>query len=580
MLKSFLGKLFGKKPKARPAVLQKRKSLHPASGSPKDLEVKIAHSDDFPLFERKLYDVVNLQPSLRHRLCPIEVEPGKYAIVLLQEEIRSDVTEEVVKILSFKFAKASPFYYVTTKSVMVELARDMITENRKKTNNKNAAAVGKKEGSALWALFESAVLFSMKNDASDLHFEVDRGSHQSKIRFRVDGWMTSPRQFQIGTMEMMDSLAYLFNVHSKSGSENTYNENKAQQCQIQTTINSRKILFRWASNQTANGNKVVMRMLYQDETQTIRSLSDLGYFPSQIEIWKRAIARLGGGTIISGVVGSGKSTTMQTVMSMLPDWMAKYTVEDPVEYIMRDTSQISVSRKMDDQDGDPFLAVKRQLKRMDPDVVLIGEIRDKESAGLFRDIAESGHRAFSTVHAPSAIDMITLRLTSAELGIPRDVIATPNFLNLLVYQALVPKVCPHCKLRGEDILPESYLEQIKRIFDIDCSTIKVVNAAGCKHCQRESLPELNGSKGRIVVAEMIEPDAVMLMLFREQKNLEVKEYIRGTRTSRFDEAESTGKTVMEVAMYHVSQGTVDPREVEKKFGSFDQYESERSRGTN
>ena len=549
-----------------------------SAGVKKDVVVNIPHSEDLPLFQKKLYDVVNLQPSLRHRICPIEVESGKFAVVLLQEEINSDITEAVVKGLSFKYAKANPFVFVTTKSVMVELARDTITENVKKAGNKNLHALGRKEGSALWALFESAALFAIKNDASDLHFEIDRSSPQSQIRFRVDGRMTSPRQFHVGTLEMLDMLAFLFNVHSKSGSENTYNENKGQQCNIQATIGGRKVMFRWASNQTAIGTKVVMRLIYQDETQTIRTLSDLGYFESQIQIWKRAIARLGGGTIISGVVGSGKSTTLQTVMSMFPPWMSKYSVEDPVELLMRDTAQFSVSRSMYERDSDAFLVSKRQLKRMDPDVVMVSEIRDKESAGLFRDIAESGHRALSTVHAPSAIDMITLRLTSSELGIPRDVISTPNFLNLLVYQALVPKVCPHCCLKGEDVLPESYLERIKKLFDIDSSVIRSVNTDGCEKCRRDSLPELNGSKGRIVVAEMIEPDPVMLMLFRDQKNLELKEYLRGTRTARFDEPESTGKTVLEVAMYQVSQGIVDPREVEIKFGSFEQYELERFSG--
>lgn len=540
----------------------------------KDNEVTIGHTDDLPDFARKLYEVVDLQPSLRHLLCPVEVDNGKFAIILLDEMLRSDIADEVIKRLSFKFAKANPFYYVATKSVLVELCRDALTENRKKVNSSGTSLI-RKEGSALWAMFESAAIFAMKNDASDLHFEIERNKPQSQIRFRVDGRMTSPREFHVGTMEMLDTVAYLYNVHSKSGSENTYNENKPQQCQIQASINGRQMLFRWASNQTATGTKVVMRMLYQDEAQTIRPLTDLGYMPGQIEIWKRAIACLGGGTVVSGVVGSGKSTTMQTVMSMIPDWMAKYTVEDPVEYIMPNTSQFSVSRTMSEQGNDPFLAVKRQLKRMDPDVVLIGEIRDEESAGLFRDVAESGHRAFATVHAPSAIDMITLRLTSEELGIPRDVIATPGFLNLLVYQALIPKVCSHCKLPASEVMDPAYLEKIKRLFDIDPLKMTARNIDGCEHCRREGLPELNGSKGRLVVAEMIELDTKMLILFRDQKNLELKEYIRSRRVARFDDPDSTGKTVLEVAMYRVSQGLVDPREVEAKFGSFDQYDRDR-----
>jgi type II secretory ATPase GspE/PulE/Tfp pilus assembly ATPase PilB-like protein len=206
---------------------------------------------------------------------------------------------------------------------------------------------------------------------------------------------------------------------------------------------------------------------------------------------------------------------------------------------------------------------------------MIGELRDKESSSLFRDIAESGHRAFSSVHAPSAIDMITLRLVSSEMGIPRDVIATPNFINLLVYQALVPKLCPCCRRDATAVYDNAYLERIERLFEIDRSRMKAQNDSGCNECIRKGLPELNGSKGRIVVAEMIEPTPKMLLLFRESKNLELKSYIRNLRTAKFDEPDSTGKSALEVAMYHVAQGTIDPREVEVKFGSFEQYEAER-----
>jgi type II secretory ATPase GspE/PulE/Tfp pilus assembly ATPase PilB-like protein len=216
--------------------------------------------------------------------------------------------------------------------------------------------------------------------------------------------------------------------------------------------------------------------------------------------------------------------------------------------------------------------------------VLIGEIRDHESSGLFRDIAESGHRAFATVHAPGAIDIITLRLPSEELGIPRDVIATPGFLNLLVYQALLPVTCPHCKITAKqaldrrlDSMTQRYLDDVRRLFDIGADRLFFRNPDGCEVCRREGLPELNGARGRTVVAELIELDTNMLMLARDPgKNLELKRYVRSLNRSRYDEPVTTGKSVLEVAMYKVSQGLIDPREVELKFGSFYQYERERA----
>lgn len=537
----------------------------------------VEHAEDLPAFSRKLYDVIGMQPSLKHRLCPIDVSVDEktklYAVVLLHDELHTELTVDLVKQFGFKgWTLAPDGYFVAPQTVMVELARDGINENRKEGKGSTGT---RKHDSALWNLFEGAAKFAIENDASDIHIEIDRTKVESQIKFRVDGRLTKPREFQIETLKLLDMVAYLYNVHSNSGSENTFNENQPQQCQIASTVKGKKLLFRWASNKTASGTKVVMRVIKQDSVETIRSLAALGYLEPQIAIWKRALSRLGGGTLVAGVVGSGKSTTLQTVMSMLPDWMAKYTAEDPVENLIPGASQFSVSRSLTGDDEDPFLPVKRQTKRMDPDVVMIGELRDKESSSLFRDIAESGHRAFSTVHAPSAIDMITLRLVSSEMGIPRDVIATPNFLNLLVYQALIPKLCACCKRNATEVYDETYLSRIERLFGIDRSRIGAQNHDGCPECSRKGLPELNGSKGRIVVAEMIEPTPKMLLLFRDCKNLELKEYIRSLRTAKFDEPDSTGKSALEVAMYHVAHGTIDPREVELKFGSFDQYEAER-----
>lgn len=536
----------------------------------------VEHAEDLPSFSRKLYDLVGMQPSLKHRLCPIDVStettPQTFAVVLLHDELHTELTADLVQQLGFKGWKLAPEgYYIAPTAVMVDLARDGINENRKVGKGANGA---KKHDSALWNLFEGAAKFALENEASDIHIEIDRTKVESQIKFRVDGRLTKPREFQIDTFKLLDMVAYLYNVHSNSGSENTFNENQPQQCQIASTIRGQKLLFRWASNKTACGTKVVMRVIKQDSVETIRTLPALGYLEPQVAIWERALSRLGGGTLIAGVVGSGKSTTLQTVMSMLPDWMAKYTAEDPVENLIPGAAQFSVSRSLTGDDEDPFLAIKRQTKRMDPDAVMIGEIRDKESASLFRDISESGHRAFSTVHAPSAIDMITLRLVSSELGIPRDVIATPNFINLLVYQALVPKLCPCCKRDAVAAYDDAYLDRIERLFSIDRSRLKAQNHEGCEQCRRKQLPELNGSKGRIVVAEMIEPTPKMLLLFRECKNLELKQYIRSLRTAKFDDPDTTGKNALEVAMYHVAQGTIDPREVEIKFGSFEQYEAE------
>jgi type II secretory ATPase GspE/PulE/Tfp pilus assembly ATPase PilB-like protein len=551
-------------------------SVTAINGRPNE-PIMVEHAEDLPVFSRKLYDMIRMLPSLRHRLCPIDVSteenPNSFAVVLLLDELHTQLTGDLIHQLKEKgWMHAADGYYVAPQAVMVGLARDGINENRKA----GKGGVGSRQhDSALWNMFEGAAAFALEVGASDIHVEIDRSKPESQIKFRVDGRLTAPREFQIDTFKLLDMAAYLYNVHSNSGSENAFNENQAQQCQIALAIKGQKLLFRWASNKTAAGSKIVMRVITQDSTSTIWSLEQLGYLEPQLAIWRRALSRLGGGILVSGVVNSGKSKTLQTVMSMLPGWMAKYTVEDPVENLIPGASQFSISRSLTDSGEDPFLPIKRQTKRMDPDAVMIGELRDQESASLFRDIAESGHRALASVHAPAAIDTITLRLVSSEMGIPRDVIATPNFINLLVYQGLVPKIC-RCKRNATDVYDKEYLARIERLFSIDRTLMKAKNDDGCEACRRKGLPELQGFKGRQLVAEMIELTPKMLLLFRESKNLELKNYIRSTRTARFDEPDSTGKSALEVAMYHVSQGIIDPREVENKFGSFEQYEAEQA----
>lgn len=537
---------------------------------------RVEHTDDLPDFNRKLYDVVMLRPSLKHRVCPIDVSPEgekqRGAIVLLESELYTDLTDALVGDLRLKgWTIEADAFYIASPSVMDELARDSINQ----FNKASKGGASKKFDSALWSLFESAASFALDNGASDIHIRINRTQENSQIMFRIDGRLTQPREFAVKTDRLFDMTAYVYNMHGSAGSENIFNENAPQQCQVNANIKGTKVQFRWASNKTARGTKVVMRMIVQDTEANIRSLAELGYLPPQIKIWERAIARLGGGILIGGVVNSGKSTTLQTAMAMLPDWMEKMTVEDPVENLIPDTDQFSVSRALNSEQGDPFIAVKRQTKRMDPDAVMIAEIRDRESASLFRDIAESGHRALSSIHAPSAIDIITLRLVSSELGVPREVIATPGFLNLLVYQALVPKLCS-CSRDAVAIYDDEYLSRIERLFHISRNTIKATNTDGCEKCLRKGLPELAGTKGRLPVAEMVEPNEKMLLLFREARNHELKRYIRSMRTARFDEPDTTGKSSLEISMYHVAHGLLDPKEVERKFGTFEQYEIEQA----
>lgn len=550
-----------------------------------DDSVVISTVDALPLFTRKMYDddLVQMPPSMRQCVCPVEVSPpnaegkkrGEYAIILTKDMRNDDYVEELVAHLAVKWDLVADGYHIASDQVLIDLARDRVMENRRRKSA--AVSLEQKNASALYRQFELMGEFSIANEASDLHIEMNRRQAKSQVSFRIHGKLVQPPEFWIDTHTLLDMVAYLYNNKSQNGSHNSYNENILQQCQLQLKIQGREVLFRWASGRTALGSIVVLRMLFQDDMQSIKSLEELGYFDQQIHMWRNAISRHKGGITVAGIVGSGKSTTMQTNMAGLPATMAKYTVEDPVEYLIPGVRQFNVSRSLTDTEGDSFIGWKRQLKRMDPSAVLVGECRDLESASMFRDIVESGHLGFTTVHAPSHIGSID-RFCSSELGIPREVMATPGFMNLLVYQALVPINCECCKeFPATRVASPEYLHRLERLFEIDVDGIFITNLHGCEKCRKPGLTELNGIAGRKVVAEMLELDTYMLEMIRDHRNIDLIKYVNKQRTAGFNEEDSVGKSAMEVAMYRCSRGEVSPFEIEEKFGTFEQYESEQQR---
>lgn len=543
----------------------------------------ISTQEMLPDFVRVLYDEVGMHASFRHELCPVELDTGAsqvqgrkrlFAFILLAEMMNSDVVEEVTRALKLKeFQAADPLYYIATPKMMLSLSRGGTTSNR--SGKVGVTTVIRRRGdNALWSNFADAGRYAWREDASDLHFEIADESEFSQLRFCIDGEMVAPAEFRWPTVDMMDTLSHVWQK-SKGASHGTFSLSLPQQTSVRAMIDGHDANFRWGSMQSYDGHVTVMRLLKQGSTEHIRTFEELGFFQQQAQMWARNTVQQGGGAVTSGVIGSGKTTTLQAAMMGLPDSMNKVAVEDPVELVTPGVHHFQVARSPDDKtDEDPFLVFKRMIKRMNAHVVWVSEMRDAASAGLFRDVAGAGLRALATVHAPSAVATPD-RLADGELQIPRGVLATPGFINLYSYQALLRRTCPHCAIRDaqmKNALGVDKLREIERLFKFDVGAIKLRNLEGCDHCRRPGLPSLNGARGRIVVAEMFEPDDPCLLFIRDSKTLELGNYVRSMRTTGFDVPDCTGKTVLEVAMYRVFDGTVDPREVEAKFGSFIQYE--------
>ena len=340
-------------------------------------------------------------------------------------------------------------------------------------------------------------------------------------------------------------------------------------------------------NMADKGTTVTTRIQRLGDSASIRSLDGAGYLQSHMDILKRVIHSEGGMVVFSGVVGSGKSTSLTSLMTMLPHDIKIVSFEDPVELEIPYAYQKTITRDLLATGPDPaFNSATRALYRSALDVLYLGEIRDRETGLVARQVAESGHSVYTTTHARSALGIFD-RFSSPAIGVPRDVLGTPEIVKLLVYQALLPVTCPHCgkspddyasafNLSGADLdSHHRYFDRLGQLYGIDPARYRMRDKNGCSHCQKEELPELNGFKGRTVVAEMIEPDEQMLEHVLTGNNIELTRYWRSLASARFDDPVLVGKTTMECAIYKAVHGVIDPREIEPRFMSFETVEAKR-----
>lgn len=408
--------------------------------------------------------------------------------------------------------------------------------------------------------------------ATDIHFEF-RDNGLVQVRYRVHGKLrdSDPKDKLLRDFNaMMDAVSTAYNsrADSSSRSHNHFDENKHQSCSISLAIHGRNYQLRFQSIRENRGVDIVLRILLNEAVEKdIMSLAELGYSADQVEALEDAVFRSPGLTIIAGETGSGKTTTLRTLMTYERHSGKKFfSIEDPVEYIQPHVTQIPIQRKAEDsrKDGSEtaFGAASKVLLRGDPDKVMGGEIRDVETGSFAKAMTQTGHQVLSTVHAASAFGIIP-RLSDDEVGMPIHALAAPDFLTALVYQKLVPVLCPACSQPAASCLDESYLRTIAEL-GIDVAAVRV-EGAGCPECRHL------GSMGQTVVAEVCEVTEEMLPLIREGRFWEAEKRWRALSSGRLDDPTMLGKTAMEHALYKMSLGLLDPRDVESAFRKLKKY---------
>jgi len=339
------------------------------------------------------------------------------------------------------------------------------------------AGAGEQYSQPVVRLIAALLADAVGKNASDIHFEPEQNF--LRIRYRIDGVL---RQIRSLHKTYWPAMAVRIKVLAKMNIAET---RAPQDGRISLSLTGRQVDFRVASQATSHGENVVLRIL--DRQKGIVPLDGLGLESSQLDLLKRLISRPEGIILVTGPTGSGKTTTLYSILNHInSDALNIMTMEDPVEYPMTLIRQTSVNEaaKMDFANG------IRSLMRQDPDVILVGEIRDEETAEMAFRAAMTGHQVYSTLHTNSAVGAFPRLL---DTGVTPEVMAG-NMIGI-VAQRLIRRLCKHCRQ------PYTATSAECRLLGIKADRPPTVyRAVGCDHC------DYQGYRGRLAIMEILKLD--------------------------------------------------------------------------
>lgn len=330
---------------------------------------------------------------------------------------------------------------------------------------------------------------AVKRDASDVHIEPFEKELQ--VRYRIDGILyqvlTPPKRVQAAVSSRIKIMANL----------NIAEKRQPQDGRIQIKIADKAFDIRVSILPVIYGERIVMRIL--DKTRTFGNLQALGFSDRDFKVLQSSISRPNGIVLVTGPTGSGKTSTLYSIIGQLnKPGVNIVTVEDPVEYQMNGIGQVAVKDKI----GLNFAAALRSILRQDPDIIMIGETRDQETAQIAIQAALTGHLVFTTLHTNSASAAVTRLI---DMGIEPFLIAST--VTSVMGQRLVRKLCKHCK---KIYKPEADVLKKLGIPASKSKGIKFYQAVGCDECMGV------GYKGRLAIFEIMEMTDEIMRLTLER----------------------------------------------------------------
>ncbi len=365
-----------------------------------------------------------------------------------------------------------------------------IDVQEERTDDDNIGS-GDKEDAPIVVYINKILLDAIKKGASDLHFEPYEKSY--RIRFRVDGILTEVAKPPI-------SLASRMAARLKVMSKLDIAERRVpQDGRIKLALSKRKSIdFRVSTLPTMWGEKIVMRIL--DSSSAMLGIDMLGYEAEQKKIYMDALAQPQGMILVTGPTGSGKTVSLYTGLNILNTAERNIsTAEDPVEINLEGINQVQINTKA----GLTFPSALRSFLRQDPDIVMVGEIRDLETAEIAIKAAQTGHLVLSTLHTNSAAETLTRLLN---MGVPSYNVASS--VSIIIAQRLARRLCTQC--REEEVIPQA--ELLKQGFPPEkIGQFKLFKPVGCDLCT-------GGYKGRVGIYEVIKISETIASIIMEGGN--------------------------------------------------------------
>jgi type IV pilus assembly protein PilB len=441
--------------------------------SPEGVAVALAERHGLDYVDLSVFNVdmaaahlVTSHVAKRHDALPIAMVGDRALLVAMSDPANVHAVDDIAILTGYQIRVA-----VTTSEDISNVVARLVRVGEVVQDTGDDGAAGGGEEATVVELHETAddapvvrlvhqlVAQAVETGASDLHLTPD--GEDLCVRFRVDGVLrditTVPRRFAAGVVSRMKIMAELDIAERRV----------PQDGRVGLTVDGHRVDLRVVTVPTVRGEGVVMRIL--DKEAVVMDLGELGMAEAELARFHRAYTQSHGAVLVTGPTGSGKSTTLYAALEDV-NTRDKHivTIEDPVEYQIDGITQIQVNARA----GLQFSTGLRAIVRADPDVIMVGEIRDRETAQIAIEAALTGHLVLSTLHTNDAATSITRLI---EMGIEPFLVASA--LDCVVAQRLVRVLCPHCKRRV--ILPMATLREYGYAAGFDVEGYEPV---GCKHC--------------------------------------------------------------------------------------------------